>query len=55
MTEFINKLIAWYMKKTNRCFFSYDENEFLVLRRTDNKSVFYDLHGQKFTAFKRVK
>ncbi|MBQ7660186.1 MAG: hypothetical protein IJS26_05590 [Alphaproteobacteria bacterium] len=55
MTEFINKLISWYMRKTNRCFFAYDTNEYLVLKRTDKKSVFYDLHGKKWSAFERSK
>ena len=31
----------------------YDENEFLVLKRTDKKSVFYDLNGKRWSAFER--
>lgn len=55
MANLINKFIAWYMKKNNRCFFAYDTNEYLVLKRTDKKSVFFDLNGKKWSAFQRSK
>ena len=54
MIDFINKIVSWYMKKFNRCFFAYDKNEFLVLKRTDKKSVFYNIEdNKKCSAFER--
>lgn len=56
MKDLINKLIGWYSRKFHQCFFSFDTDEFLVLKRTDKTSVFYNIQdGKKWTAFQREK